>query len=75
MTVFAPEYIDITADTSHSSTPSLRIAQLITSLGTLSKAFSISTKPKYHPEQVGEKLLIQVHMEIKLSEGRTIIFG
>jgi len=30
-TVFAPEYIDITADTSHSSTPSLSIAQLITS--------------------------------------------
>ena len=28
MTVFAPIYIDITADTSHSSTPSLRIAQL-----------------------------------------------
>ena len=41
-------YIDITADTSHSSTPSLRIAQLITSLGTLSKAFSKSTKPKYN---------------------------
>jgi len=32
--------------TSHSSTPSLRISQLITSLGTLSKAFSKSTKPK-----------------------------
>jgi len=46
MTVFAPEYIDITADTSRSSTPSFRIAQLITSLGTLSKAFSKSTKPK-----------------------------
>jgi len=40
-------YIDITADTSYSSTTSLRIAQLITSLGTLSKAFSKSTKPKY----------------------------
>ena len=39
-TVFAPVYIDITADTSHSSTQSLCIAQLITSLGTLSKAFS-----------------------------------
>ena len=37
-------YIDITANTSHSSTPSLRIAQLITSLGTLSKAFSKSKK-------------------------------
>jgi len=37
-TVFAPIYIDITADSSHSSTPSLRIAQLITTLGTLSKA-------------------------------------
>jgi len=30
--VFAPEYIDITADTSHSWTPSLRIAQLISVL-------------------------------------------
>ena len=42
--VFAPVYIDITADTSHSSTRSLCIAQLITSFGTLSKAFSKSTK-------------------------------
>ena len=41
-----PIYIDITAYTSHSLTPSLCIAQLITSLGTLSKAFSKSTKPK-----------------------------
>ena len=39
LTAFGPAYIDITAETSHSSTPSLRIAQLITSLGTLSKAF------------------------------------
>ena len=39
--------MDITADTSRSSTPILRIAQLITSLRTLSKAFSKSTKPKY----------------------------
>jgi len=38
-TVFAPVYIDMTADTNHSSTPNLRIAHLITSLGTLSKAF------------------------------------
>jgi len=30
----------------HSSTPNLRIANLITSVGTLSKAFSKSTKPK-----------------------------
>jgi len=45
-TVLAPVYIDITADTNHSSTPTLCIAYLITSLGTLSKAFSKSTKPK-----------------------------
>ena len=32
----------MTADTNHSSTPNLRIAHLITSLGTLSKAFSKS---------------------------------
>jgi len=32
-------HIDITADTSHSSTPSLHIAHLINSLGTLSNAF------------------------------------
>ena len=37
----------MTADTNHSSTPNLRIAHLITSLGTLSKAFSKSTKPKF----------------------------
>jgi len=30
----------MTADTNYSSTPNLRIAHLITSLGTLSKAFS-----------------------------------
>jgi len=46
-TVFVPVYIDTTANTSHSSTPNLCIAHLITSLGTLSKAFSKSTKPKY----------------------------
>jgi len=38
-TVFAPVYIDMIADTNHSSTPNVRIANLITSLGTLSKAF------------------------------------
>jgi len=37
--VFAPRYMAITADTNHSSTPNLRKAHLITSLGTLSKAF------------------------------------
>jgi len=36
----------MTADTNHSWTPFLHIAHLITSLGTLSKAFSKSTKPK-----------------------------
>jgi len=45
-TVFAPVFIDMNANTSHSSTPNLCIAHLITSLGTLSKAFSKSTKPK-----------------------------
>jgi len=34
-----PVYIDMTANTSHSSTVNLRIAYLITSLATLSKAF------------------------------------
>jgi len=38
-TVFAPVYINMTADINHSSTPILRIAHRITSLGTLSKAF------------------------------------
>jgi len=44
---FAPVYTDMTADTNHSSTPNLCIAHRITSVGTLSKAFSKSTKPKY----------------------------
>jgi len=35
MTVFAPVYIDTTADTIHSATPSLCTAQLTTSLGNL----------------------------------------
>jgi len=34
--VFISVYIDMTADTNHSSTPNLRIAHLITYLGTLS---------------------------------------
>ena len=45
-TVFAPVYINMTADTSRSSTPNLCIAHLITSLKTLSKDFSKYTKPK-----------------------------
>jgi len=36
---FVPVYIDMTANTNHSSTPNLRIAHRITFLGTLSKAF------------------------------------
>jgi len=34
-TAFAPVYVDMTADTNHSSTSNLRIAHLITSVGTL----------------------------------------
>jgi len=45
-TVFAPVYIDMTADTNRSSTHSLCIAHLITSVRTLSKAFSKYTQPK-----------------------------
>ena len=45
-TVFASVYMDMTADTNHSSTPNLCIAYLITSLRTLSKSFSKSTKRK-----------------------------
>jgi len=37
-TVFAPVYIDMTANTKHSSTPNLHIAHLITPLGTLLRA-------------------------------------
>jgi len=43
-TVFAPVYIDMTANTNHFSTPNLHIAHLITSFRTLSKAFSKFTK-------------------------------
>jgi len=39
-------YIDMTADISYSLTPNLCIAHFITSLGTLSKAFSKSNKAK-----------------------------
>ena len=43
----APVYIDVTANTNHSSTPYfIRIAHLTISFETQSKAFSISTKPK-----------------------------
>ena len=57
-TVFAPVYIDTTADTNHSSTPNLRIAYHITSLGTLSKAFSKSTKTKV--ELLSFKILLHL---------------
>ena len=43
---FAPVYIDMTANTSHSSSPYVGIAHLITSLRTLSKAFCIVTTTK-----------------------------
>ena len=42
-----PEYIAITILTNHSITPSFLKDHLTTSLGTLSKAFSGSTKAKY----------------------------
>src|SRR5260221_10336835 len=45
--VRAPSYIDITVDTNHSSTPDFLRAHLITSRGTLSNAFSRSTKAKH----------------------------
>ena len=45
-TVCAPSYIAMTAFTNHSSTPSFLRAHLVTSLGTLSNAFSKSTKAK-----------------------------
>jgi len=38
----------MTADTNHSSTPYLRIADLTTSLGTLSKAFSTPAHYGYY---------------------------
>jgi len=38
-TVFAPVYIDMTANANHSSNPKLHIAHLITSLGTYQKLF------------------------------------
>jgi len=45
-TVFEPVYIETTADSSYFSTPNLHIAYHITSLRTISKAFSKYTKPK-----------------------------
>ena len=45
--VLASTYVYITVLINHSSTPSFRKAHFTTSLGTLSKAFSKSTKPKY----------------------------
>jgi len=44
--LFLHQYTDMTVDTNHCSTPNLGIAHLITSLRTLSKAFTKSTKPK-----------------------------
>jgi len=44
---FAPAYIEMIADTNHSSTLNLCIAHIITHLRTQSKAFSKSTKRKY----------------------------
>jgi len=46
-TVYGPPYIAMTAFTNHSSTPAFLRAHLVTSLGTLSNAFSRITKAKY----------------------------
>jgi len=64
----------MTADTSHSSTPNLRIAHLITSLGTLSKAYSKSTKPSHFQHFVHEAGISSWrHMQLVLLKVRLII--
>jgi len=44
--------VDMTADTSHSSAPNLRIAHLVTFLGILSKAFAKGHSRSIHPKKI-----------------------